>query len=166
MRVGPSPAASARLPSRALLDRDAELAPLVTVEHWLSSRNADNFPRTAEVGGGGSQNSIVSGNTSVATELLDALAAVRAALPGGSRLGGERAADSTEVFSTPLLDRRDGRYANPTSFCMLYADFTAFLPPHPVSHFFQVTPEKHKLSERGMLMRITQKGQRIVTRII
>src|SRR5918998_426685 len=81
--------------------------PAAAITSWLSSRNADDFPYDLAVA---EFNRV--GKHFVATELLEALAGVRAALSEvrGS-VAGVRLLDR---FLDAALDKWDGRYANPT----------------------------------------------------
>ena len=74
---------------------------------WLSSRNADDFPYDAVV----AEFHHV-GKHFVATELLEALAGVRAALPEVH--GSVTSVRLLDRFLDAALDKWDGRYANPT----------------------------------------------------
>ena len=74
---------------------------------WLSSRNADDFPYDAVV----AEFHRV-GKHFVATELLEALAGVRAALP--EVRGSVTSVRLLDRFLDAALDKWDGRYANPT----------------------------------------------------
>jgi tryptophan 2,3-dioxygenase len=83
------------------------LQPADAIATWLSSRNADDFPYDAVV----AEFHRV-GKHFVATELLEALAAARAALP--EVRGSMSSARLLERFLDAALDKWDGRYANPT----------------------------------------------------
>jgi tryptophan 2,3-dioxygenase len=86
---------------------DVVLPPAAAIASWLSSRNADDFPYDTVV----AEFHRV-GKHVVAPELLEALAAVRAALPEVRGSGtGLRLLDR---FLDAALDKWDGRYANPT----------------------------------------------------
>jgi tryptophan 2,3-dioxygenase len=88
-------------------DEALHLQPVDAIAHWLSSRNADDFPYDAVV----AEFHRV-GKHFVATELLEALAAARAALP---QVGGSVASVRLlDQFLDAALDKWDGRYANPT----------------------------------------------------
>jgi tryptophan 2,3-dioxygenase len=101
------------MPSRAscLVARsvapDEELAAEAAIGRWLSSRNADDFPYDAVV----AEFHRV-GKHFVETELLDALAGVRAALP--EVRGSVASVRLLDRFLDAALDKWDGRYANPT----------------------------------------------------
>ena len=84
-----------------------ESKPAAAVANWLSSRNADDFPYDAVV----AEFHRV-GKHFVATELLEALAGVRAALP--EVRGSVTSVRLLDRFLDAALDKWDGRYANPT----------------------------------------------------
>ncbi len=86
---------------------DEALQPAAAIAHWLSSRNADDFPYDVVV----AEFHRV-GKHFVATQLLDALAGVRAALP--EVCGSVTSVLLLDQFLDTALDKRDGRYANPT----------------------------------------------------
>src|SRR5687768_1772979 len=86
---------------------DEELTAEAAVANWLSSRNADDFPYDAVV----AEFHHV-GKHFVATELLEALADVRAALPEVH--GSVTSVRLLDRFLDIALDKWDGRYANPT----------------------------------------------------
>jgi tryptophan 2,3-dioxygenase len=87
--------------------RDEALDPARAITHWLSSRNADDFPFDAVVA---AFNRV--GKHFVATELLDALADARAIL--SEVRGSATSVRLLERFLDTALDKADGRYANPT----------------------------------------------------
>ncbi len=89
------------------LDEALNLRPADAIATWLSSRNADDFPYDAVV----AEFHRV-GKHFVATELLEALAAARAALP--QVRGSVASLRLLERFLEAALDKWDGRYANPT----------------------------------------------------
>src|SRR5215207_4341934 len=91
-------------PSSAL---DEELTAEAAIANWLSSRNADDFPYDAVVA-----EFHYAGKHSVATELLEALAEVRAAL--SEVHGSDTSLRLLDRFLDTALDKWDGRYANPT----------------------------------------------------
>jgi tryptophan 2,3-dioxygenase len=91
----------------ATADGYDELAAVAAIDHWLSSRNADGFPYCPVVA---AFNRV--GKHFVATELLEALAAVRVALP--EVRGSEASVRLLDRFLDNALDKLDGRYANPT----------------------------------------------------
>jgi len=86
---------------------DAVLTPADAIAHWLSSRNAGDFPYDAVV----AEFHRV-GKHFVATELLEALAGVRALLP--ELRGSVASVRLLDRFLDGALDKWDGRYANPT----------------------------------------------------
>src|SRR5687768_6096066 len=86
---------------------DEEPQPADAIAAWLSSRNADDFPYDAVV----AEFHRV-GKHVVATELLEALAGVRAALP--EVRGSVASVRLLDRFLDAALDKWDGRYANPT----------------------------------------------------
>jgi tryptophan 2,3-dioxygenase len=86
---------------------DEELKAEAAVANWLSSRNADDFPYDAVV----AEFHHV-GKHFVATELLEALADVRAAL--SEVHGSDTTLRLLDRFLDAALDKWDGRYANPT----------------------------------------------------
>ena len=88
-------------------DRYDELAAVAAIDHWLSSRNADDFPFVAVVA---AFNCV--GKHSLTIELLNALAGVRSALPGVR--GSQSSVGLLDQFLDAALDKLDGRYANPT----------------------------------------------------
>jgi tryptophan 2,3-dioxygenase len=83
------------------------LQPADAIANWLSSRDADDFPYDAVV----AEFHRV-GKHFVATELLEALAAARAALP--QVRGSVASVRLLDRFLDAALDKWDGRYANPT----------------------------------------------------
>jgi tryptophan 2,3-dioxygenase len=86
---------------------DAELPSAAAIASWLSSRNADDFPYDKVV----TEFHLV-GKHFVPTDLLEALAGVRAALP--EMHGSVTSLRLLDRFLDAALDKRDGRYANPT----------------------------------------------------
>jgi tryptophan 2,3-dioxygenase len=84
-----------------------EEAPSAAIARWLTSRIADDFPYHAVV----AEFSRV-GKHFVATEVLEALANVRAALPEAR--GSTAGVRLLDRFLDVALDKWDGRYANPT----------------------------------------------------
>ncbi len=97
----------ARLRGPSLSTRRCTCSQRQQSRHWLSSRNADDFPYDAVV----AEFHRV-GKHFVATELLEALAAVRAALP--EMRGSVTSVRLLDRFLDAALDKWDGRYANPT----------------------------------------------------
>src|SRR5215208_1417480 len=83
------------------------LTPAEAVAHWLSSRNAGDFPYDAVV----AEYHRV-GKHFVAKELLEALAGVRAVL--AEVRGSVTSVRLLDRFLDGALDKWDGRYANPT----------------------------------------------------
>ena len=98
---------SLRCPVAGPVALDEALRPAAAIAHWLSSRNANDFPYDAVV----AEFHRV-GKHFVATQLLDALASVRAALPEVS--GSVANVRLLDQFLDTALDKWDGRYANPT----------------------------------------------------
>src|SRR5215204_4059103 len=86
---------------------DGALPPADAIATWLSSFHADEFPYDAVV----AEFHRV-GKHVVATELLEALAGVRAALPDVH--GSDTSVRLLDRFLDAALDKWDGRYANPT----------------------------------------------------
>jgi hypothetical protein len=91
----------------AALDEALHLQPVAAMAHWLSSRNADDFPYDAVM----AEFHRV-GKHFVTTGLLGALAAARAALP--EMRGSVPGVQLLDRFLDAALDKSDGRYANPT----------------------------------------------------
>jgi len=90
-----------------LVALDEGVWPSEAVTTWLSSLHADDFPYDAVV----AEFHRV-GKHLVATELLEALAAARAALP--EVRGSAANVQLLDRFLDAALDKWDGRYANPT----------------------------------------------------
>jgi tryptophan 2,3-dioxygenase len=86
---------------------DEKVKPAAAIATWLSSRHADGFPYDAVV----AEFHRV-GKHFVATELLEALAAARAAL--SDVRGTATSVRLLDRFLDAALDKWDGRYANPT----------------------------------------------------
>jgi tryptophan 2,3-dioxygenase len=86
---------------------DAELPSAAAIANWLSSRNADDFPYDKVV----TEFHRV-GKHLVPTDLLEALAGVRAALPEVH--GSVKSVRLLDRFLDAALAKWDGRYANPT----------------------------------------------------
>lgn len=86
---------------------DNEVTAVEAITRWLLSRHADNFPYEAVTA---AFNCV--GKHFVAIEVLDALAGVRAALP--QVRGSVLSVGLLDQFLDAALDKRDGRYANPT----------------------------------------------------
>src|SRR5215204_441766 len=86
---------------------DGALPPADAIATWLSSFHADDFPYDAVVAEFHRVEKHV-----VATELLEALAAARAALP--EVRGSVASVRLLDRFLDAALDKWDGRYANPT----------------------------------------------------
>jgi tryptophan 2,3-dioxygenase len=88
-------------------NRDDQVAAVTAVEHWLLSRDAEDFPYGAVVT---AFNRV--GKHFVPATLLDALARARASLPVAH--GSEPSVRLLDQFLDIVLDKLDGRYANPT----------------------------------------------------
>jgi tryptophan 2,3-dioxygenase len=86
---------------------DAALDPSAAVVSWLSAPNADEFPYETVL-----KEFHRAGKHFVSTTLLDALAAVRATLSEVN--GSGSSVRLVERFLDVVLDKRDGRFSNPT----------------------------------------------------
>jgi tryptophan 2,3-dioxygenase len=98
---------SQRCPFAHPIAVDKESQPAAAIASWLSARDASDFPYDAVV----AEFHRV-GKHFVATELLEALAGVRAALPRVH--GSVTSVRLLDRFLDAALDKWDGRYANPT----------------------------------------------------
>src|SRR5687767_3707822 len=101
---GTQPSLPGRVVKPVTFDQEATPA---AIAHWLSSRNADDFPYDAVVA-----EFHRGGKRLVATGLLEALAGVRAAL--SEVRGSVASVRLLDRFLDAALDMWDGRYANPT----------------------------------------------------
>jgi hypothetical protein len=98
---------SQRCPFAHPIAVDKESQPAAAIASWLSARDASDFPYDAVV----AEFHRV-GKHFVATELLEALAGVRATLPEVH--GPDTSVRLLDRFLDAALDKWDGRYANPT----------------------------------------------------